>query len=83
MARYLGIDVVNEGKYYFVSYNSEDADRVSEYMAALHSKGLPMWYDYGIEIGDKWSNTIAGKMSGSEAVIMFLSRQISLPARRT
>ena len=76
MARYLGIDVVNEGKYYFVSYNSEDADRVSEYMAALHSKGLPMWYDYGIEIGDKWSNTIAGKMSGSEAVIMFLSRQI-------
>ena len=76
MARYLGIDVVNEGKYYFISYNSEDADRVSEYMAALHSKGLPMWYDYGIEIGDKWSNTIAGKMSGSEAVIMFLSRQI-------
>lgn len=76
MARYLGIDVVNEGKYYFVSYNSEDADRVSEYMTALHAKGLPMWYDYGIEIGDKWSNTIAGKISGSEAVIMFLSRQI-------
>ncbi len=76
MAQYLGVDVVNSGEYFFVSYNTEDADRVSQYVKALAQKGLPLWYDYGIEVGDKWANTIADKIANSEAVIMFLSRRI-------
>ena len=76
MARYLGVDVTNKDEYFFISYNSEDADRVSQYLMAMSEKGLPMWYDYGIEVGDKWSSIIADKIANSKAVIMFLSRQI-------
>ena len=76
MARYLGVDVTNKSEYFFISYNSEDADRVSQYLMAMSEKGLPMWYDYGIEVGDKWSSIIADKIANSKAVIMFLSRQI-------
>ena len=76
MAGYLGVDVVKDGKYYFISYNTEDMDRVSEYVIALAGKGLPIWYDYGIEVGSKWEGTIASKIHGSEAVVIFLSRNI-------
>ena len=76
MARYLGVDVTNKDEYFFISYNSEDDDRVSQYLMAMSEKGLPMWYDYGIEVGDKWSSIIADKIANSKAVIMFLSRQI-------
>ena len=76
MSGYLGVDVVNEGKYYFVSYNTEDMARVTEYVTSLDGKGLPMWYDYGIQVGNEWEETIAEKIIGSEAVIMFVSRNI-------
>jgi len=76
MAGYLGVDVVKDGKYYFISYNTEDMDRVSEYVKALAEKGLPIWYDYGIEVGSKWEGTIASKIHESEAVVIFLSRNI-------
>ena len=76
MSGYLGVDVVNEGKYYFISYNTEDMSEVSKYVNVLASKGLPIWYDYGIQVGNDWEETIAEKIIGSEAVILFLSRNI-------
>jgi len=76
MAGYLGVDVVKDGKYYFISYNTEDMDRVGEYVKALAGKGLPIWYDYGIEVGSKWEGTIAKRIHDSEAVVIFLSRNI-------
>lgn len=76
MSGYLGVDVVNEGKYYFVSYNTEDMDRVTDYVRSLAGKGLPMWYDYGIQVGNEWEEVIAERIIGSEAVILFISRKI-------
>lgn len=74
----LGVEVVKEGKYYFISYNTEDMSEVSKYVNVLASKGLPIWYDYGIQVGNQWEETIAEKIIGSEAVILFISRNIFL-----
>ena len=76
MATDLGVKVTTEGKYYFISYNTEDADTVSRYVHALDRKGLPMWYDKGILVGDEWKEVIAEKIRGCEAVIMFLSNNV-------
>lgn len=78
MSGYLGVEVVKEGKYYFISYNTEDMSEVSKYVNVLASKGLPIWYDYGIQVGNQWEETIAEKIIGSEAVILFISRNIFL-----
>lgn len=76
MAGYLGVEVAKDSKYYFISYNTEDMDRVSAYVKALAGKGLPIWYDYGIEVGSQWEGTIAKRIHDSEAVVIFLSRNI-------
>ena len=76
MATDLGVKVTTEGKYYFISYNTEDADTVSRYLKSMVDKGLPVWYDYGILVGDEWEATIAEKICGCEAVIMFLSNNV-------
>lgn len=54
MARDLGIVPVSDGKFYFISYNSEDADRVSEYVNEIVDQGLRIWYDRGIKTGMLW-----------------------------
>lgn len=76
MARDLGVKVTENGKYYFISYNNEDSNLVSHYLKNMDLKGLPVWYDYGIDVGDHWEEIIASKIDNSEAVIMFLSREI-------
>lgn len=76
MARYLGFDASNAGEYYFISYNSEDEKEVSKYALEMKRAGINMWYDYGIEIGAKWRKTIAERIETSEAIIMFLSKNI-------
>ncbi|MBQ9986163.1 MAG: toll/interleukin-1 receptor domain-containing protein [Oscillospiraceae bacterium] len=76
MARYLGFDANNEGKYYFVSYNSDDETAVARYASEMYNSGINMWYDYGIEIGAKWEEIIAENIKGCEAVIMFLSKNL-------
>ncbi len=76
MSRYLGFKAVESGEYYFVSYNSQDEKRVSEYALAMNKAGVPMWYDDGIEVGKKWEKQIADKIEGCVAVIIFLSKNI-------
>lgn len=66
MARDLGIVPVSDGKFYFISYNSEDADRVSEYVNEIVDQGLRIWYDRGInKDGTKYEGEwIEGKKVG-------------------
>ena len=78
MARDLGVPFTEAQPYYFISYNSEDEDRVSAYAKALAENRVPMWYDNGIEIGSKFEMKIAEKIDKCEAVIMFLSKNIFL-----
>ena len=76
MACYLGFRPSDNPKYYFLSYNSEDADRVGEIAGQMSRAGIELWYDKGIEYGEKWERTIAEKIYGCQAVVLFFTRGI-------
>ena len=76
MATDLGVKVTEEGKYFFISYNTGDAELVSSYLKKMADYGLPIWYDYGIPQGDLWQTVIAEKIYNCESVIMFLSSKL-------
>lgn len=76
MARYLGVDVTDNEKFYFVSYNTEDQEVVSKYVKRMGELSLPIWYDYGLKVGKKWETEIAEHIKNCEAVILFVSRNI-------
>ena len=76
MATDLGVKVTEEGKYFFISYNTGDAELVSSYLKKMADYGLPVWYDYGIPKGKTWKKIIAKKIRGCEAVIMFISNNL-------
>ena len=75
-ACYLGFRASDNPKYYFLSYNSEDADRVGEIASQMSRAGIELWYDKGIEYGEKWERTIAEKIYGCQAVVLFFTRGI-------
>ena len=76
MACDLGFRPSNNTNYFFLSYNTEDADRVREIALQLSQAGIELWYDKAIEYGEKWERTIAEKIHSSQAVILFFSRGI-------
>lgn len=78
MSRNLGVPYTDKQPYYFVSYNAEDEAIVSKYAAALSEFNFHIWYDNGIKIGKKWEVEIVEKMEKSQAVIMFISKNIFL-----
>ena len=76
MSNYLGFEPCNDPHYFFVSYNSEDADRVGEIARRLHHGNIPLWYDHGIDYGEAWENKISEKLMHAEAVILFFTKGI-------
>ena len=52
MAHYFGFEPVEQPGSYFISYNSEDADRVAPIAKELHDRGVPVWYDRGLTSGE-------------------------------
>lgn len=69
MASYLGFKPSDNPKYYFLSYNKEDADRVGEIAGLMSRAGIELWYDKGIEYGEKWERIIAEKIYGCQALV--------------
>lgn len=76
MARDFGFMPAEGPDYYFVSYNSEDADRVAAVARNLADKGVPLWYDCGLAYGEKWEEQITEKIACAKAVILFFTRGI-------
>jgi hypothetical protein len=76
MSNYLGFEPTGSSSYYFVSYNNEDAERVSGLARAMNDAGIPLWYDYGIEYGEQWTWQINEKIAGAKAMILFLTKGI-------
>jgi len=64
------------GKRYFISYKKEDTARVGEITRRLNQMGVPMWYDYGIEKGERWSDEINRNIEECEAFILFATRKL-------
>ena len=73
MSRDLNFEATKSGRYYFLSYNSEDTKRVSDYSLKLIKSGIPLWYDKGLIYGDKWEETIGDKISKSLGIVFFFS----------
>lgn len=77
MSAYLGFKPTDGDDYYFVSYNNEDADRVGAVLQLICGS-FPIWYDNGIEYGDKWEETISVRLVNCRSVILFLTKGIFL-----
>ncbi|MBQ6265980.1 MAG: TIR domain-containing protein [Clostridia bacterium] len=73
----------NESGYYFISYNTEDCERVGKIVKRLHSSGLPIWYDKGIEHNELWKTIIAEKISNCKEVILFFTNGIIEKSKST
>ncbi len=76
MATNFGFMPVQTGKRYFISYKNEDTARVGEITRRLNQMGVPMWYDYGIEKGERWSDEINRNIEECEAFILFATRKL-------
>ncbi len=77
MSENLGFDsVTTDQDYYFISYNSDDIDRVQPIAKGLFEAGLPLWYDYALEHGKEWEKQIAQKIHDSKAVLLFLTKGV-------
>lgn len=76
MSCYLGFEPTDRAGFYFISYNTEDAERISPLVTALSRADVPLWYDYGIEYGDSWAPQINEKLSKSQAVLLFFTKGI-------
>lgn len=76
MACYLGFQPTEEKEYYFVSYNSEDVGRISPIVQKLNDSAVPLWYDYGLEYGEKWESEISVKIKDTKALILFFTKGV-------
>ena len=76
MSRYLGVPSTDKGLYYFISYNSEDENRVKEFVKIMHRYNSPFWYDDGLKTGEAWEESIATHIRDSEGMILFMSKKL-------
>ena len=66
----------SESDYYFVSYNTEDSERVGAVCRLLNQQGLNIWYDEGIPHDYFWESVLAEKISNCKEVILFITKGI-------
>ena len=76
MSAYLGFNPSLREDSYFVSYNTEDQDKVRILVEELHNKGVPLWYDHGLKPGKEWEMQIESHIKTCRAVIMFITSKI-------
>ena len=77
MARYFGFEPdIKDSDFYFISYNSEDAERIAPIARILHDKGLPLWYDKGILHDTFWAEEISKRIATCNEVILFVTQGI-------
>jgi tetratricopeptide (TPR) repeat protein len=58
----------------FISYSSEDRDRVRPLAEALQKRGLTVWWDRALAAGDDYASVIARALSEAKAVVVVWSR---------
>ena len=76
MARDFKFDPVTTPPYYFISYNSQDTERISAICQELNRRGVPMWYDKGLLSGEKWEKQIAYYIKNCHEVILFVTKKL-------
>lgn len=79
MSEYLGFEPTKAEKYYFISYNSDDSERVTGLLSLLNEVGFPIWYDYGLEPGsDEWEAQLADRIGNCQAFVMLITKNLFL-----
>lgn len=78
MSTYLGFPPTQRPSYFFVSYNSDDSVLVASFVKSLYHNNVPLWYDYGIEYGEKWEEQITLKIKDCQAILLFFTKGIFL-----
>lgn len=77
MSEYLGFYPTQDKDYYFVSYNSDDSERLTGLVSRISSSGIPLWYDYGIEYDETdWIKQIGEKIDHCKGMILFISKNL-------
>jgi len=59
--------------YSFVSYAHADSEIVFPIIKELHSRGVLMWYDNGIESGHEWSQVLGDRILNCDKLLLFIS----------
>ena len=74
MAGYLGIEASDEKPYIFISYNTEDQERLCNIAQMLQERQVNIWYDNGIQkiSNEEWQEQIALHIRDAEIVFFFL-----------
>lgn len=57
----------------FISYASEDRDRVRPLAVALQAKGISVWWDRALAAGDDYAAVIARELAAAKAVVVVWS----------
>lgn len=60
--------------YVFVSYAHKDNSLVLPIIQGLQDRGIRVWYDEGVELGDEWPDSIAEHLESCACVLSFVSR---------
>ena len=62
------------GMHVFVCYAHADASLVYPEITLLHERGVNIWYDEGIEIGQEWRAEIAAALENASTVLFYQSK---------
>ncbi len=76
MARDFGFPPEERQPYYFISYHSQDAARVSAVCREMNRRGVPMWYDRGLLSGEKWEKQITTHIRYCHEMILFVTKKL-------
>lgn len=77
MSEYLGFEPTTEENYFFVSYNSDDSERLTGLLTLLNASGVPLWYDHALDYGDEgWRVQIGTKIEQSQGLVLFITRNL-------
>jgi len=76
MAVNLHKSVSDQGNYFFLSYKKENAELLKKIVEKLR---FNVWYDFGINCAEVWTEEIVRHLKQSQAVILFLSRDVLKP----
>lgn len=76
MAGDFGFAPTDRPDYIFISYNSEDTDRVAAIARRLSYSNAPVWYDKGLEYGEKWEAQISRRIMDARCLLLFFTKGI-------
>lgn len=72
---YLGNELRQSSKYYFISYSHKDREEVFAALTSLYENSVNYWYDVDLDPGDKWNERVKVELNDGHCVggIVFLS----------